>query len=130
MKGSLANEYSKLCKDNVRRQFYVYQISGTQEEIEQFENSDEVKTTDDNGNPLWITSRDYVGNYVTLVWRKDGKLAIDTSEIRKMASLARQFGEAGNAIIMDYITKQTKKNTTTNTVSNQKASSDLDLSNL
>lgn len=108
MNGKLVNEYSKVCSDGQRRTFYVYKVNGTKQEIESFLDSDSAKTTDAESNAnLWITSR-YGGENVKLVITKDGRCTFDQSEMRKIASLAGMFGDAGKSILSDYINRQVK----------------------
>jgi len=109
MKGLLVNEYSKVCSDGQRRTFYVYKISGKATEIQDFTDSEAAKTTDEEGNNLWITSR-YGGENAKLVITKDGRVTFDQSEMRKVAALAGMFGEAGKGILADYINRQLKSN--------------------
>lgn len=109
MRGQLVNEYTKLCSDGVRRTFYVYKVTGKPSEIQEFIDSDSAKTTDAEGNHLWITSR-YGGENVKLVVTKAKRVTFDQSEMRKIAALANMFGDAGKAVLSDYINSQIKGN--------------------
>lgn len=108
MNGQLVNEYSKMCSDGKRRTMYVYKVTGSKAEMEEFLDSDSAKTIDaDSGDNLLITTR-YGGERVKLVLTKDNRVTFDQSELRKVASLAQQFGEAGKSILTDYINGQLK----------------------
>lgn len=106
MNGTLVNEYSKRNKLGKMQTNYVYKISGTKEEIEEFLASRSAKTVDsETGDNLYFTSR-YFGNYCKLVITKDGWVTKDNSQERKLISLAEQFGDAGKEVIADYIRQQ------------------------
>lgn len=133
MNGQLVNEYSKLCSDGKRRTMYVYKVTGTKAEVEEFLDSDSAKTVDgDSGDNLLITTR-YGGERVKLVITKDNRVTFDQSEMRKVASLAQQFGEAGKGILTDYINGQLRGTSVANTTKKAEAEpvkDELDLDNL
>lgn len=111
MKATFANrDFTKLCKDNVKRVFFVYIVSGTQEELESFRVAqaanykvgDDPKRPNEFGKPLWF-SLDYHGEICTVNISKNNKVYADNSEMRKMASIAKQYGaNLGDAIAHQF----------------------------
>lgn len=130
MKGKLVNEYSKANKNGDMQTNYVYEVSGTQEELAKFSETDSAKTIDqESGKNLWITSR-YEGENVDLVITKANRCAVDTSEDRKIAALALRFGKAGEAILAQHIAKKMRKNAPVTAKESVVNNNDLDLDNL
>lgn len=138
MKGQLVNEYSKTNKNGKMQANYVYKVKGTDAEVAAFLDSDSAKTVADKegkngvkpGDNLWITSR-YEGENVELVITKANRVAVDTTEERKLIALASRYGKAGDAIIADMIAKKMRKTSTEAVVSevapSENALDDLDL---
>lgn len=110
MKGRKVNEYSKNNKNGQMQTNYVYEVSGTQEEIAKFLASQAAKTVakEDGKNGvkkganLLVTSS-YLGESCELVITKAGRVTADTSKDRKMAAICSRFGTAGTKVLENYI---------------------------
>lgn len=135
MKGKLVNEYSKANKNGVMQTNYAYKVTGTDAEIADFLGTESAKTVADKdgkngvkaGDNLWITNR-YEGENVELVITKRNRVAVDTTEERKLIALASRLGKAGEGIIADYIAKKMRKSTSEPVVAESKTPVDeLDL---
>lgn len=72
---------------------FVYEVSGTQEELEAYKASQgEFHRVDEGtGKPLFFTIN-YNGNSVDLIITRAGRCVVDSSEMDKAASLAKQYG--------------------------------------
>ena len=88
MKGQYLDSYvSKKGADT-----FIYTVSCTPEEKAAIkEAKGGFYREDASGNPLFYTSR-YVGETPKLILTTNGNLVADMSEMKKKASLARQFG--------------------------------------
>lgn len=102
MKATFAN------RDFIRnnRTFFVYILSGTPEELAQYKaikgeyyrEGDNASKPEEFGKPLWF-ALDYYGEECIAKISKNNNVYADTSEMRKMASLAKQYGaNLGDAI--------------------------------
>jgi len=79
---------------------FKYAVSGTPEQLEEFKKAQgDNAREDEQGNPLWFTTR-FAGKNATLaVAKNSGRVYADTSDIRAVASLADQFsGKLGDAL--------------------------------
>lgn len=102
MKATFAN------RDFVRnnRTFFVYYLTGTPEELahykaikgEYYREGTDASRPNEFGQPLWF-SLDYHGEECIAKISKNNNLYADNSEMRKMASIAKQYGaNLGDAI--------------------------------
>lgn len=70
---------------------FKYKVSGTKQELEDFEQSrGDFFVKDESGNPLY-NSLSYVGKTTNLVKTQDGRYIADTSVLDTANSLAEQF---------------------------------------
>lgn len=82
---------------------FVYAVTGKPEELKKYAEAQEDKlrreNDDENGAPLWFTTR-FAGQVADLIITADGKRVIaDTSAMDQAASLATQYGgNLGQAI--------------------------------
>ena len=71
---------------------FVYTVSGNSSDLEAFRTAQgEYYKEDDNGNPLWFTTR-CVGQTGTLIITTNGNIVPDMSAFDQAASLAAQYG--------------------------------------
>jgi hypothetical protein len=118
MKATKVNEYSKRNKNGEMQTNYVYKLSGTEQEIADFNASksartiakeDDAETGVKKGDVLWITSN-YEGETISnVVLTKSGYAVADRSEERKLVSIAGRMGKAGEKMVENYINSKLKK---------------------
>ena len=71
---------------------FVYGVTGSKSELESYEEAQgEFYREDDNGNPLWFTTR-CVGQVGTLIITSKGNIVPDMSAFDQAASIATQYG--------------------------------------
>jgi hypothetical protein len=71
---------------------FVYAVSGNTSDLEAFKNAQgEYYREDDNGNPLWFTTR-CVGTQGKLIITTNGNVVPDMSAFDQAASIAAQYG--------------------------------------
>lgn len=71
---------------------FVYAVSGSTSDLEAFKNAQgEYYREDDNGTPLWFTTR-CVGNQGKLIVTTNGNIVPDMSAFDQAASIAAQYG--------------------------------------
>lgn len=72
---------------------FVYEVSGKESDLESFKTAqgEFYRESDDNGAPLWFTTR-CIGDAGTLIVTTAGKIVADMSEFDKAASLSAQYG--------------------------------------
>jgi hypothetical protein len=71
---------------------FVYAVSANSKDLEAFKEAQgDFHREDENGNPLWFTTR-CIGNRGKLVITSKGKVVPDMSAFEQAASLAKQFG--------------------------------------
>jgi len=119
MKAVKVNEYSKLNKNGKMQTNYVYKVTGTEQELADFQGTLSAKSIakedGDNGvkagDHLWFTSSFEGESIDNLVITKANRVAVDRSEERKVLSIASRMGKAGDSIIQNYVDKQLRKAT-------------------
>ena len=71
---------------------FVYRVTGTKDEIAKYQElQGDFYRQDDDGNPLWFTTR-CIGEKGKLIITPNDNIVPDTSEFDKAASLAEQYG--------------------------------------
>jgi len=93
MKGHFLRSYRKLSKNGQPLTVFVYTVSGSDDELEQFQDAqgaDNYRESDD-GEPLWFTTR-VAGPNPTLLITAKGAVVADMSAFDKAHSLAQQYG--------------------------------------
>lgn len=71
---------------------FVYSVSGSESDLAAYEEAQgEYFRKDDNGNPLWFTTR-CVGDNGSLIITTKGNIVPDMSKFDQAASLAAQYG--------------------------------------
>lgn len=71
---------------------FVYTVAGNSKDLESFRAiQGQYYREDDNGNPLWFTTR-CVGNTGTLIITQNDKIVPDMSAFDQAASIASQYG--------------------------------------
>jgi hypothetical protein len=78
---------------------FVYKVTGNEDTLTRFrEIQGDFNREDDNGNPLWFTTR-CIGDKGKLIITQNDNIVADMSEFDKMASMADQYeGKLGNAL--------------------------------
>ena len=93
MKGHFLRSYRKLSKNGQPVTVFVYTVSGSDDELEQFKDAqgaDHYRESDD-GEPLWFSTR-VAGPNPTLLFTAKGQIVADMSAFDKAHSLAQQYG--------------------------------------
>jgi len=104
MKATYQNSYPKRSKNGNVVDVFVYEVSGTKDELEAFKDAQGSSYRETpTGVPLFFTLN-YVSDEVSLVFTSNGNVVVDNSELRKAASLAKQYGFLGNAIADRMVT--------------------------
>ena len=71
---------------------FVYGVTGSEKDLEAYEAAQgEYYRTDDNGTPLWFTTR-CVGPNGSLIITTNGNIVPDMSQFDQAASIASQYG--------------------------------------
>jgi len=70
---------------------FVYAVSGNEESLKAFKDAQGDYYREENGTPLWFTTR-FVGERAPLVITSKGRVIADMSEYKKAESLVKQFG--------------------------------------
>lgn len=71
---------------------FVYKVTGSEDEIAKYkEIQGDFYRQDDDGNPLWFTTR-CIGEKGKLIITTNDNIVPDTSEFDQAASLAEQYG--------------------------------------
>jgi len=71
---------------------FVYSVTGSESDLAAYEEAQgEYYRTDDDGQPLWFTTR-CVGEVGTLIITSNGNIVPDMSKFDQAASLAAQYG--------------------------------------
>ncbi len=80
---------------------FVYNVSGSEKDLEQFQETegDNYRLDDKTGKPIWFTTR-YVDDNISLIITEGGKVVADDSEMSKLESLVSQFGVDVAKLIM------------------------------
>jgi len=90
MKAKLKNSYKKAGNNGTVQTIFVYRVSGTQDEINQYQNirvEEGYYTEDDDGTPLYFTNR-YYGDNIQLMVTTNDNIVVDTTLFDKVQSLA------------------------------------------
>ena len=97
---------------------FVYSIKGNAEDLAKYkELQGDYYREDDQGNPLWFTTR-CIGNTGKLLITSNNNIVPDMSEFDKAASIAAQYGgNFGNELAKAAAQKLTS-NTNTSSISN------------
>lgn len=90
LKGTFQRKYRKTGTGTT---VFVYSVSGSEKELQEFENAegDNFRLDDKTGKPIWFTTR-FVDDSVSLIVTENGKVVADDSELSKLQSLVEQFG--------------------------------------
>lgn len=93
MKGHFLRSYRKLAKNGQPVTVFVYTVSGSDAELEQYKDSvgSENYRESDNGEPLWFTTR-VSGPSPELLFTSKGQVVADMSAFDRAHSLAQQYG--------------------------------------
>jgi hypothetical protein len=114
MKGTFLKQYRS---KKSGRLVFVYELKGTQEEFESYEESkgSYAKYSDETGNPLYFTTR-FAGKSVNMLQKENGDWFIDTSIMDQAKSLAEENPFMQEAIanrMMDQLFGNMPVNTST-----------------
>lgn len=72
---------------------FVYNVSGSEKELEAFEaaEGDNYRLDEKTNKPIWFTTR-FVDDNINLVITENNRVVADDSELSKLQSLIEQFG--------------------------------------
>lgn len=96
LKGTFKNTYNKTNKHGERITMYVYSVTGTPEELQQFEiTQGEFYRVDSDGNPVWHSPRGY-GQVVSLICapateKYPANVIADTSSVAMMKAMMELY---------------------------------------
>jgi len=92
MKIKLSRSYKKVGKNGGVNTVFVYQVSGTKEQLDAFKSAqgDNFRENEE-GIALWFTTR-CAGNSGNLIVTSAGKIVADMSAFDQADSLAKQYG--------------------------------------
>jgi len=92
MKIKLNRSYKKLAKNGQPITVFVYNVSGSEEELNQYKDiqGDNFRESD-TGTALWFSTR-CVGNSGELIFTTSGKVVADMSDFDQADSLSKQYG--------------------------------------
>lgn len=90
---------------------FVYTVNGNSSDLEAYRTAQgEYYKEDDNGNPLWFTTR-CVGQSGTLIITTNGNIVPDMSAFDQAASLAAQYGGNFGQTLAESLAKSIVGNT-------------------
>lgn len=72
---------------------FVYQVSGSEKELEQFQTAegDNYRLDENSGKPIWFTTR-FIDDNIELDITQNGRVVAKDDELSKLQSLVQQFG--------------------------------------
>lgn len=88
---------------------FVYNVSGSEKELEAFEQAegDNYRLDEKTNKPIWFTTR-YVDDTINLVITENNRVVADDSELSKLQSLVEQFGaDVAKLVLMQKSMKAT-----------------------
>ena len=72
---------------------FVYQVSGSEKELEQFQTAegDNYRLDEQTGKPIWFTTR-FIDDNIELEITQNNRVVAKDDELSKLQSLVQQYG--------------------------------------